>query len=970
MWAGRMCVYRVLAGVGALKFANMFFRKENRRMNSSHDSNAGQAPAAVPNVATLSRAQRFGAGRIATAVPAGVDAAAVASVGVAVQAQHQDEVIGLLERVRKVNDSFSIGTVYSDERKQVSVVGAGLRDLIEGTEYVFRGRIKNHPTYGEQFEVVVALPHLRPDRKSIVKYIARSFKGVGPVTAENFIKHRLEGAQDKAAALEEIRKQLLGAPWTLDFGVVNKKAKFKGSEEPSAALAFVQRDLATRLGGMPGMREKVLQALAKYLLALHESGNSEGQAQGIDPQIVQKCWASLVQDPYEPTKVVPGYAFSTADAIGASVNIPRDAPVRLKALVAHALEQGCQRAGHSYLDRDQLGTTLQRLDARAPVDVAIEYGLKAEMIVCEKLRGQERFYPPKIHDAEVELAAGLAELCRDSTPLSPKSRDALAEQVQAAAKEMGLVNGLDSSQVDALVGIMTSRSRVHTLTAGPGCGKTQLMEILAKVLEHKDFIFCGPTGKSAKVLTNRLSKLNLEANTIHSTLMGAGRGSFRYNASNKLDCDVLVNDEASMNDVELAEAVVSTVDSNAHLIIMGDDQQLPSIGPGSFLRDLLAIKQADHHRLTKTHRNSGGLLDVINQVRAGSIDCQDRAGVTFSHGLGAAAQQFADVAARYVNAVSRYGFENTVLLMAMRTGDVNVAEWNTTYANAVLRELCNPNALKVPGTRFFVGDRIIVRDNIMLSAIGPGAPVNVKRKSSSRHDEFEDTDEDESLVRVVNGDTGSILSFDREEGRSLGAKSLRLKLDDGRIVELPANSIEVLQHSYAMTVHSAQGSEYKKVIMVLTGGHPSFINQPMLLTGLSRAREELDVFADDEVLRRTARTPLPHRQSALVERVLKELRGEVDDADTEKDEVAHASPASAWSSRSAPAAGPVPQPTQSTASAASRSARFSSARVPVAQQPEPIQSRARTFMAPVSGRAEPDPYRNLDLRARWAMRPQ
>lgn len=944
-------------------------------MNSPYDSNAviDSGPAVI-NGAPLSRAQRFGAGRVAaqaSMVTSELPSSGQVPTLGGTQSQQQHEIIGLLERVRKVNDSFSIGSVYSDERKQVNVVGAGLRDLIEGTEYVFRGRMKNHPTYGEQLEVMVALPHLRPDRKSIVKYIARSFKGVGPVTAENFIKHRLEGATDKAAALEEIRKQLLEAPWALDFGVVNKKAKFKGSEEPSAALAFVQRDLATRLGGMPGMREKVLQALAKYLLAIHESDKSDDQAQRMDPQIVQKCWASLVQDPYEPTKAVPGYAFSTADAIGASVNIPRDAPVRLKALVAHALEQGCQRAGHCFLDRDQLGSTLQRLDPRAPVDAAIEYGLKAEMIVSEKAAGKDRFYPPKIHDAEVELATGLAELCRDSSPMSSKSREALAEQVQTTAKAMGLANGLDPSQVDALVGIMTSRCRVHTLTAGPGCGKTQLMEILAKVLEHKDFVFCGPTGKSAKVLTNRLAKLNLEANTIHSTLMGAGRGSFRYNASNKLDCDILVNDEASMNDVELAEAVVSAVDSNAHLIIMGDDQQLPSIGPGSFLRDLLAVKQADHHRLTKTHRNSGGLLDVINQVRAGTIDCQDRAAVKFSHGLGTAVAQFPEVAARYVNAVSKFGYENTVLLMAMRAGEANVADWNTTYANAVLRDLCNPHALKVPGTRFYVGDRIIVRDNIMLSPIGVSASSGSHQRRSTRRDSDDEGqgDDEEGMVRVVNGDTGTILSFDREEGRSLGAKSLRLKLDDGRLVELPANSIEVLQHSYAMTVHSAQGSEYKKVIMVLTGGHSGFINQPMLLTGLSRAREELDVFAEDDVLRKTARTPLPHRQSALVERVLKELNGETAETDQANAQSARVGSASPLIASSATGSATAPQARPPIASSGpSRSARYSGARVSPAS--EPAQSRARTFISPVSGRAEPDPYRNLDLRARWAMRPQ
>jgi len=811
----------------------------------------------------LSRAQRFAAmasGSPVTSVSSPTPAAAALQV-------RQDVVVGLLERLTKVSADWSIGSVYSDERKAVNVVGAGLNDLVEGNEYTFSGRFKNHPKFGMQLDVFSAMPFVRPDRASIVKYIAKNFKGVGHATAEKFIDRQISDAPDKDAALEEIRQQLLNAPWTLDFAGVTKKASFKADEDTSPILSYVHRDLATRLGGMPGMKDSVLKNLAQYLLQINTKADAKKAS--LDPQIIQKCWASLVQDPYEPTKHVPGFGFTTADAIGASVNIPRDAPVRLKALVAHALDLGCQRAGHVYLTQNELKSALQKIDPRAPAEDSIRFGLESEMIVLDDEFGQLRYYTPKIHDAEVELAKGLASLCKEARPLSKQPKDQLTEKVQAIAKAISpamKAKGMDASQVNALIGILTSRTRLHTLTAGPGCGKTQIMEILSKTLEHKDIVFCGPTGKSAKVLMNRLSGQGRTAATIHSTLMGSGRGSFRYNKNNPLEGDVLVVDESSMNDVELAEAVVAAADSKMHVIFLGDTDQLPSIGPGSFLKDVLQIKAGDHHRLTTTHRNSGGILDVIEQVRQGKLDCNDLPGVQFSHGLGSADEQFPEIARKYISAVSKYGYEGVALLMSMRAGEPDAPGWNITYANQVLRDLCNPHALKIPGTRMFVGDRIIIRDNMTVPLAGTARDKPIQKKGDDEEPDINET-------RVVNGDTGTITSFERDQNnpRSLMAQSLCLKLDDGRMVDLPGSEASTLQHAYALTVHSAQGSEYKKVIAVVTPGHSSFINRAMLFTGLSRAREGLDINAEDSVLRKIAATPLPVRNSALVERVYIEL---------------------------------------------------------------------------------------------------
>lgn len=928
--------------------------------------------------APLSRAERYAAA--GTARPPGTDRPAGAGPVRAVRAEPpaqrfvQEEVVAFVERITQVSESWSVGTVYTDERKALKVVGSGLRDVEEGSEYTLFGQYKNHPKFGEQLDVTSAMPYVRPDRTSIVKFIVKSFKGVGPSTAEKFIDRRLAGVEDKGVALEEVRQQLLNAPWSLDFSDVTKRAKFRDEDEASPVLSYVHRDLATRLGGMPGMKDRILKLLASYLLDLN-TDKKDTKRSLLDPQILQKCWASLVQDPYEPTVHVPGYGFATADAIGASVNIPRDAPVRLKALVAHALNFGCQRSGHTYLSDLQLKTAITMLDARVPSDDAIGYGLTAGMIIEDTAFGASRYYTPALHDAECELAKGIVNLLKDAKPLSKLSRDAAGEKVREVTARVvpQLKNGLDTSQVDALVNIMTSETRLHSLTAGPGCGKTQIMEVLSQVLGHLDFVFCGPTGKSAKVLSNRLAAYGIEASTIHSTLMGSQRGSFLHNKENPLEGDVMVVDESSMNDLEIAEAFVASVASGMHLIIMGDVKQLPSIAPGAFLRDLLQIPGADHNRLNKTHRNSGGILEVIEQVGNGTIDCVDREAVKFSHGLSEAVIGFPEIARKYVDAVSKYGFEHVALLMSMRAGEPSVPGWNTTYANATLRDLCNPGAEKVPGTRFHIGDRILIKDNMSVP-LAPGYADPTKKKADAikaaaaankpatpkAGDLSENEEKDLNLVRVVNGDTGTILSYERDANnpKVLTPLNVRMKLDDGRVIDFPGNAFDQVQHSYAQTVHSGQGSEYKKVIVVATPGHPSFINQAMLFTGLSRARDALDINGEDHVLRKIAATPLPRRNSGLVERVelLRPTSAQrVTDART--------------TVAAAPAAGPVVAPSQGGAREVVQPMLRGRAAYTRATPTSSLRGSTPTAGAAPSRKPESsdEPVEN-SLRARWNMR--
>lgn len=795
-------------------------------------------------------------------------------------------VVAVLERLTIYGD-WAVGFARDEERTSIKITGQALVDLVEGAEYEFRGRPSYHHQHGEGFAVESVVPYVRPDRRSICKFLVRNFKGLSEGKANKFIDTALSGLEreeDRASALEALRQQLLTAPWSVDLTSVSRKAEFKKDETASPALAFLHRDLQTRLAAVPGMRDNVLKLLAGHLLAreaasaVRSSDNPLVASSNLDPRLLEKCWARLIQDPYEPMPHVPGYGFASADAIGAAANIPRDAPERLRALVLHALDEGCNRSGHAYLSHNQLVRAIEQVDRQVPTAKAIAHGLEAELIERDDEFGEKRYYTPELLDTERSLAERIAQMCRPGKPMTKAPRDKVLAKIKEVTRQVAphLTHGLDESQLEAMVGVLTSPKRLHTVTAGPGMGKTAIMEILTCVLKSREFVFCGPTGKSAKVLNNRLSKHGRVAATVHSTLQGSGRKDFQVNEENPLGADILVLDESGMADNDIADGVLAAA-KDMHVILLGDPDQLPSVSPGQFLKDVLSLDGPDHHRLTTTHRNGGGILEVIDQVRNGYIDCIDREDVRFSHRLGEPALEFPTVAQQYVEAVRRHGFENVILLIPKRQGEPNTPGWNTTYANATLREMCNPNAEKLPGTaRLHVGDRIIIRANMKVPLAGTGG-----RQQESSADE--DSDECKSNeVRVVNGDTGTIVSWSAYRHKAgqpkrAGAQFITLRLDDGRTVDFPGSATEMLQHSYALSVHSGQGSEYAHVIAVCPPASRNFVNRPMLFTGLSRGRSMLEIHGEDNDLRAVAATPAPSRNSALTQRV-RRLLGQEDAA--------------------------------------------------------------------------------------------
>lgn len=752
-------------------------------------------------------------------------------------AENQQTLIGILVDLRPFDSGWAIGvlrTEFVDHR----IVGNALTGLKVGMEYILTGKTVHHPRYGRQFEARVAEIHLPISSVALEKHLCRHFKGIGPTTARKIVDW-----YSTNDSLEVLRNSLIYDPQSINFSHITNRTISTEDETSRKDLAF--RDFSVRLKAIPEIHVNVIKRLAEnYLERIGET------------QPIHDAWTLYQMNPFAPLFKVGHYAFKSADRVRALIGMAEDHPYRLAALVASAIHDGCGQEGHAYLSHPQLLEKIAQLDPRIDASAAVACALQNnEPIVVSE---GPRYYPTHLSIAEKNLARLLA--IRRRTPINPifsGNREAAQAAIRVAEGDMGNGFKLDDSQRAAVLGILLSTSSVHTITAGPGCGKTAIMEIVSRIIHHhRHVLFAAPTGKAAKVLTARISHIGLlYASTIHSLLEPNPLGGFSRDATDPINCDVLVVDEGSMIDLELANSLFSATRPETHVIVLGDVAQLPSVGPGEVLDDILKITGFDHHRLTRTHRNQGGLLEVVRMAGNGECDGIDRPDVHFAGALpDASPDSIATVLNLYGQALTleEGDFSAVSLLIPRRKGQIDTPGWNTTYLNHQLRERYNPLGEKLPGTTWRVGDRILIRKNSLITQPERVHPVTGQRESRSE--------------QVVNGDTGVITGYLMDnDANQPRIKHMTLLLDDSRQIIYTSDLFEELSLAYAMTVHAAQGSEYRRVIFLCTGGAPNFMHRSIVFTALSRAKHKLTIFGELSQLRRVCKRGRPARNSGLVE---------------------------------------------------------------------------------------------------------
>lgn len=769
---------------------------------------------------------------------------------------------------------------------EVAVCGEALVNLrVDGT-YAMECEFSIHPVYGAQLKVFTATAHMGSGNAQLAAYLEQNFQGVGSAIAKKAVAWFEEQGR-----LDEFRDYVQSNPVEIDLtrALGRQSPAIYKFRETRTFFEVIARTLSrehlqaqVRPGAWSGLGKKLGmrndKAWQRYVEMTQRLSAEDAKQVPLPPILADKLDAAIRQfrdNPYEAIAFrVRNYGFDEADRVGALLGIEADDPRRLSALGEEAVFRRCRAAGHTYLTYAQFVAAVAKMDPTVSADEVLAQSRRSvnEPLVLD----EGRVYVKSLLQAEVTAARALQNML--VTPGRPLGRsEGMSERLRELEETTGI--SLDPSQREALLALLQSETRIHTLTAGPGRGKTTVVQMLVAEAEvnGKVGLFAAPTGKAAKVLSERLGRA---VTTIHR-MLGPDPGSedgFKYGISRKLQADFVVIDEASMMDIELAQSVFSAVDDHAHLILLGDPGQLPSVGPGAVLADVLRL-EADRHTLHQTHRNNGHILQLIDEVGAGALkhvpvesdvvpvvpqgsavqealhhlielyldNVQQRQAAFEQDRARAQAlvHEGAENEGEPVFCEGKSGFESVCLITPRRTGHAQTPGWNATYLNSAIQARVNPSGEKVPGMPFVrVGDRVLVRQNVYAGG-------------------------DREVV-VVNGDTGELLGYELNDKKLL--KSIRLRLDTGETVTVSAANLDspedidrVIDLGYCLTVHAAQGSEYDTVIFALQNSSV-FVDRRMVYTAISRAKRKLVIYGMPSALVEAARVTPSVRQSRLVER--------------------------------------------------------------------------------------------------------
>ena len=597
------------------------------------------------------------------------------------------------------------------------------------------------------------------------------------------------------------------------------------------ALAAIDRDPEGVLGSVPGIGPRRLAAaveswregrdLRELRLFLDTHGVDAAAASRIARHFGAGSIARLQREPYAICEL-DGIGFATADALARALDTPPDAPDRLAAGVLHALALA-EADGHCHLPRADVVERAQRLlGGDVDVDAAIDALAARGRLVVDGRRVADA----RLHAIEDRLAAHVRRLLagEPALRLGAVKRPAGGPFVPSDDQWRGVTQALEH--------------RLSILTGGPGTGKSATMRALVDLLRARGRTarLCAPTGKAAR----RLGELTgADATTIHRLLEWAPDEGFTRDAHRPIGgCDVLIVDEASMLSVHLAEALLAAVGPRTHVLLVGDVDQLAPVGPGRVLEDLLDAGSVASTRLTEVFRQAARSMIVraAHAINDGALPpTQPRDGDVrdfFVLERDSARQIFDEVcelaAARLP---AHFGLDpaaDVQVLAPMRKGPLGI-----DALNAELRARLNPDGAPIAGTPLRVGDKVM------------------QTRNSYEHDLF-------------NGERGVVVHHDAERDRVVFAG------EDGRRVTLPVDALDTLQLAYAATVHKAQGSQARAIVVPVFGGHRIMLTRNLVYTAVTRAQDVCVVVGERAALATALRRPDARRRHTR----LRELVGD------------------------------------------------------------------------------------------------
>jgi exodeoxyribonuclease V alpha subunit len=685
---------------------------------------------------------------------------------------------------------FTIAELTPEEGAPVTIVGV-IPGAVVGENLRVRGQWETHKTYGKQLKVV-SYELVRPaTAKGIIAYLGGGLvKGVGPKLARSLVQHFGDKVLD---ILDHHPERLLEVS-----GIGRKRAD-------ELARAWAEHKEVHRI-----------------MVFLQDRGAGAALAGRIYEKYRGGAMAILEREPYRLAREVHGIGFFTADRLAREVGIEPNDPQRLQAGLIHALSEAAGE-GHFYLPQDAMLYEAQRVlqcDEQL-LDEALRAVVQSGDVHLEvDAEGQRGYFLTDALTAEKELAGLLLRL-GDKLPTRVPSIEQTCEWL-GKREAMG-ATALSPQQADAVC--QGLREPVMVITGGPGTGKTTITRALADAAEALRWrvMLCSPTGRAAK----RLSQLSGKpASTIHRLLSwDPGLRRFRFNEADPLPLDLLIVDECSMVDALLARDLLRAVPPGAQVIFIGDADQLPSVGPGNLLADLIASKRFPVCRLTEIYRQEAGGQIVTNahSIREGVMP--ELVPGSRWHGEDCvlmereSAEEAAEAVLRVViKSLPGLGYQrrDIQVITPMHRGPTGVIALNHSLQQALNPPRSGAAEVKRGDHIFREGDRVL--------------------QTANNYDK-----------NVYNGDIGMITRLDN------AARSLTVEFEHAPVV-YEFSELDQLELAYALTVHKAQGSEYPAVVMVMHSSHYIMLRRNLLYTALTRAEKQAVIIGDRKGLWKAVRT--------------------------------------------------------------------------------------------------------------------
>jgi exodeoxyribonuclease V alpha subunit len=722
----------------------------------------------------------------------------------------------VLERVTYANEDtgYTVARVATERSGAdlLTVVGALLGAQV-GESLKLTGRWRSHPKYGKQFEVDSYTTVLPATIQGIRRYLGSGMiKGIGPVMADRMVGHF---GTDILRVIEEEPERLVEVR-----GLGPKRSKRIGD-------AWEEQ-----------------KAIKEVMVFLQGVGVSTSLAVRIYKKYGDQSIDTVRKRPYQLASDVWGIGFKTADTIAQAVGIPHDSPERIKAGLQYTLSEGADD-GHCFLPEPNLVTAAEKILGvpRELIVPALDELAADEGVVREPIPGDGEdaatipaVYLVPFHRAERSLARGLLELL-----------DAPADRLKAFAgvdwdKALPWLKertgqALAAEQEEAVKLALTSK--VAVLTGGPGCGKSFTVRSVVELAAAKraKIVLVAPTGRAAK----RLAELTgHEAATVHRLLQLQPGGDPKYDQDNPLDADLVVVDESSMVDLILANKLVKAVPRGAHLLLVGDVDQLPSVGAGEVLADLLGAEVVPRVRLTKFFRQAQESGIVVNAHRVNVGDHPHTRGYADfflfpCEEQDEAAELTVDVVANRIP--RKFGLDprrDVQVLAPMHRGTAGAGSLNNLLQEALTPHDDARPERRYGGRVFRVGDKVTqLRNNY-----------------------------DKGEAGVFNGTVGVVTKVNLEE------QSLTVQTDEDEDIDYGFDELDELAHAYAITIHRSQGSEYPAVVVPLTTGAWMMLRRNLLYTGITRAKKLVVLVGSRRALAAAVRTAgAGRRHTALAHRL-------------------------------------------------------------------------------------------------------